>query len=223
MTTLAPASEAKIRVLLVDDHAVVRLGYRMFLEHSDRISVIAEAGTADDAYRAFRENSPDVVVMDISMPGASGIDAMQRILAVDPQANVLIFTMHSNAVFARQALANGAIGFVTKDSSPELLVNAVLSAAKGQRTISTRIAEDLAFSVARPDKSRFEALSPRQFEVCRLLVSGYGINDIAEQLKISPKTVANQLSIARTKLEVDSDVALFRLAVSAGLVSANLQ
>lgn len=210
-------------MLLVDDHAVVRLGYRMFLEHSDQISVVAETGTADDAYRAFRECSPDVVVMDISMPGASGIDAMQRILAVDEQARVLIFTMHANAVFARQALANGAIGFVTKDSSPELLVNAVLSAAKGQRTISTRIAEDLAFSVARPDKSRFEALSPRQFEVCRLLVSGYGINEIAEQLKISQKTAANQLSLARAKLEVDSDVALFRLAIAAGVVSADPQ
>jgi two-component system, NarL family, invasion response regulator UvrY len=216
-------SQAKIRVLLADDHAVVRLGYRLFLEHTDQISVVAEADSADNAYQAFRESAPDVVVMDISMPGSSGIDAMRRILAIDAQARVLIFTMHAHAVFARQALSHGAIGFITKDSSPEFLVNAVLNAARGRRTLSTRIAEDLAFSVAQPDKSRLDALSPRQFEICRLFVSGYSINDIAEQMKISPKTVANQLSIARAKLDVDSDVALFRLAISAGLVSVDRQ
>jgi two-component system invasion response regulator UvrY len=214
------ADRQKIRVLLVDDHAVVRSGYRLFLEHSNEISVIAEAATADEAYRAFRDQDPDVVVLDISMPGTGGIEVLRRILAVDAKARVLMFTMHTNPVFARQALSNGAIGFITKDSSPEFLVKAVLSAARGLRIISSKIAEDMAFSAVQPDRKRFDELSPREFEVCRLRVSGYSVNDIALQLKISPKTVANQLSLARAKLGVDCDMALFRLAISAGLVQS---
>jgi DNA-binding NarL/FixJ family response regulator len=216
-------NQEKIRVLLVDDHAVVRSGYRLFLEHTNEISVIAEAATADEAYRAFRDHHPDVVVLDISMPGTGGLEALRRILAVDAKARVLMFTMHTNPIFARQALSNGAIGFITKDSSPEFLVKAVLSAARGLRIISSKIAEDMAFSVVQPDRKRFDELSQREFEVCRLRVSGYSINDIATQLKISPKTVANQLSLARAKLDVDGDIALFRMAISAGLVLVDHQ
>lgn len=208
-----------IRVLLVNDHAVVRSGYRLFLEHTNEIRVVAEAATADEAYRAFREHAPDVVVMDIAMPGSGGIEALRRILAADSQARVLMFTMHANPTFASQALSNGAIGFVTKDSSPEFLVRAVVSASSGRRVLSPKIAEDLAFSVAQPEHNRFAELSPREFEICRLRVSGYSVNDIAVQLKLSPKTVANHLSLARAKLNVNCDIELFRLAIAAGVVS----
>jgi len=212
-------SPTPIRVLLVDDHAVVRSGYRLFLEHTREIRVVAEAATADEAYRAWREHNPDVVVMDIAMPGSGGIEAMRRILAADPQARVLMFTMHANPTFATQALSNGAIGFITKDSSPEFLVRAVISAASGKRVLSPKIAEELAFSVTQPERSRFAELTPREFEICRLRVNGYNVNDISAQLKLSPKTVANHLSLARAKLEVDCDIALFRLAVAAGVVT----
>lgn len=212
-----------IRVLLVDDHAVVRSGYRLFLEHTSEIRVVAEAATADEAYRAFREHEPDVVVMDIALPGTGGIEAMRRILAVHPQARVLMFTMHANPTFASQALGNGAIGFITKDSSPEFLVRAVLSAAVGKRVLSPGIAEELAFSVVQPEHNRFAELSPREFEICRLRVNGHSVADIAARLKLSPKTVANHLSLARAKLEVDCDIALFRLAVAAGVASVEMR
>lgn len=210
-----------IRVLLVDDHAVVRSGYRLFLEHTNEIRVVAEAATADEAYRAFRVHEPDVVVMDIALPGTGGIEAMRRILAANPQARVLMFTMHANPTFASQSLGNGAIGFITKDSSPEFLVHAVLRAAVGKRVLSPKIAEELAFSVVQPEHSRFAELSPREFEICRLRVNGHSVSDIAAGLKLSPKTVANHLSLARAKLEVDCDIALFRLAVAAGVTSVD--
>ncbi|MGE0386459.1 MAG: response regulator [Gammaproteobacteria bacterium] len=211
-------SAAPIRVLLVDDHAVVRSGYRLYLEETREITVVAEAATADEAYRAYREHGPDVVVMDVAMPGSGGIEALRRIVAANPQARVLMFTMHDNPTFASQALRSGAIGFVTKDSPPDFLVRAVISAARGRRVLSPKVAEDMAFSVAQPEQNRFAELSPREFEICRLRASGYGFADIAAHLKLSPKTIANHLSLARAKLDVDSDIELFRLAVQAGIV-----
>ena len=207
-----------IRVLLVDDHAVVRAGYRRFLEHNRAMEVVGEAGTSDEAYQLFRLMKPDVVVMDISLPGASGIEATRRMLALDNRARVLIFSMHAQPAFARQALEAGAIGFLTKDTEPEALVQAVLGAAQGRRTLSPRVAEQLALDNVMPDEKRLDVLTPREFEICRLLLAGMSVEEIADALKLSPKTISNRMSEIRQKLDVRSDVELVRLATAAGLV-----
>jgi DNA-binding NarL/FixJ family response regulator len=211
-------STRPIRVLLVDDHAVVRAGYRRFLEHNRAMEVVGEASTSDEAYRLYRELRPDVVVMDISLPGASGIEATRRIVALESRARVLIFSMHAQPAFARQALEAGATGFLTKDTEPEALVQAVYAAANGRRTLSPRVAELLALDNVRPGERRLDALTPREFEVCRLLLAALSIDEIADELNLSPKTIANRLSEIRQKLDVRSDVDLVRLATGAGLV-----
>lgn len=207
-----------LRVMLVDDHSVVRAGYRRFLEHSQEIEVVAEAYNADEAYLLFKQHLPDVVVMDISLPGASGIEVMRRILALDKRARILMFTMHAQPAFARQAMEAGAIGFLTKDSEPEVLIAAVRAAALGRRSLSPGIAKQLALSNLAPESRRLESLSPREFEACRLLLSGMTVDEIASELNLSPKTVSNRLSEVRQKLAVRSDVELVRLASSIGLV-----
>jgi DNA-binding NarL/FixJ family response regulator len=212
------APNTPIRVLLVDDHAVVRAGYRRFLEHNRMMEVVGEAGSSDEAYQLFRLMKPDVVVMDISLPGASGIEATRRMLALDGRARVLMFSMHAQPAFARQALEAGAIGFLTKDTEPEALVQAVIAAAQGRRTLSPRVAEQLALDNVMPDEKRLDVLTPREFEICRLLLAGMTVDEIADALKLSPKTISNRMSEIRQKLDVRSDVELVRLATAAGLV-----
>lgn len=206
------------RILLVDDHAVVRTGYRALLEMNEALLVAAEAGTADEAYAAYRKHAPDVVVMDIMLPGSSGIEATRRIVAFDEQAKVLMFTMCSHPTVVQQALDAGALGVLTKDSPAEQLVDAVQSVARGKRVLSRQVAESVAFSHYLPESKLFGYLTPREFEMCRLLVSGHSIDAIAEQLNLSPKTVANKLSTARRKLDVSSDIELVKLASEVGLV-----
>lgn len=206
------------RILLVDDHAVVRTGYRALLEMNESLAVVAEAGTADEAYAAYRKHAPDVVVMDIMLPGSSGIEATRRIVAFDAHARVLVFTMCTHPSVVQQALDVGALGVLTKDSPPELLVNGVRSVARGKRVLSRQIAESVAFSHYVPESKLFAFLTPREFEMCRLLVSGHSLEQIAECLNLSPKTVANKLSTARRKLGVGSDIELVKLASEVGLV-----
>jgi two-component system, NarL family, invasion response regulator UvrY len=206
------------RILLVDDHEVVRTGYRTLLEMNEALAVVAEAGSADDAYAAYRKHRPDVVVMDIMLPGSSGIEATRRIVAFDEQARVLMFTMCSHPTVVQQALDAGAMGVLTKDSPADALVDGVQSIARGKRVLSRLVAESVAFSHYLPESKLFGYLTPREFEMCRLLVSGHSIERIAEQLNLSPKTVANKLSTARRKLDVNSDIELVKLASEVGLV-----
>jgi DNA-binding NarL/FixJ family response regulator len=206
------------RILLVDDHAVVRTGYRALLEMNPSLVVAAEAATADEAYAAYRKHAPDVVVMDIMLPGSSGIEATRRIVTFDARARILMFTMCTHPSVVQQALEAGALGVLTKDSSPDLLVEGVCSIARGKRVLSRHIAESVAFSNYVPESKLFGYLTPREFEMCRLLVSGHSLDQIAEYLNLSPKTVANKLSTARRKLGVTSDIELVKLASEVGLV-----
>jgi len=139
-------------------------------------------------------------------------------LALDGRARVLMFSMHAQPAFARQALEAGAIGFLTKDTEPDALVQAVLAAAQGRRTLSPRVAEQLALDNVMPDEKRLDVLTPREFEICRLLLAGMTVEEIADALKLSPKTISNRMSEIRQKLDVRSDVELVRLATAAGLV-----
>ena len=209
---------AKISVFLVDDHSVVREGYRRLLERSTGIRVIGEAANATDAYSEFQRLNPDVVVMDISLAGASGIEAMRHMLARDARAKVLMFSMHEEPIFASRAFQAGALGYVTKASAPEVLVEAVRSVAQGKRYLSQDMAQAIAVQSVAGGEAGLDALSNREFEVMRLLVAGDTLATIAEKLQLSYKTVANHQSLIRQKLGVETHAQLIRMAQRQGVL-----
>jgi DNA-binding NarL/FixJ family response regulator len=209
---------AQVRVLLADDHAVVREGYRRLLERTPDIKVVAETGTGEEAYRLFCELAPDVVVMDINLPGMSGVEATRRVVTREPQARVLIFSMHEDAMFASRALQAGARGYVTKASAPDVLVDAVRAVAAGKAYISQDVAQQLALQALPGQRLPLNHLSPREFEVFRLLAEGRAVAEIAQVMCLSQKTIANYQSSIRQKLELTNAAQVVRLAMSYGLV-----
>jgi two-component system invasion response regulator UvrY len=208
----------QIRVLLADDHAVVRQGYRSLLQGQADMNVVAEAQDGDGAYRLFRAFMPDVVVMDLSMQTSGGLEAMARIRQVSPKTGMLVFTMHLNATFAVQAFRAGACGYVTKSSPPQMLIQAVRDVFAGRPALSPDIAAELAYERAGSEPSLLQQLSPREFEVLRLRMDLHSIDEISESLHISPKTVANLYYQLKAKLGAPSDIELVHLALRAGLV-----
>lgn len=210
-------TDAAVSVLLVDDHAVVREGYKRLLERRGDISVIGEAASANEAYEKFCKLSPQIVVMDIALPGVSGIEAMRRMLARQPETRVLMFSMYEDAIFANRALRAGASGYVTKASAPHVLVEAVHAIARGRRYISAEIAQKLALRNVAADAAANDGLSAREFEVLRLLVQGMSVREIAQSMGLNPKTVANHQSSIKQKLGADNAVQLLRIAESLGL------
>jgi DNA-binding NarL/FixJ family response regulator len=212
------SQEGAVTVLLVDDHAVVREGYRRLLENSPSIRVVGEAADAQSAYLAWQEHRPQVTVMDISLPGASGIEALRRIRSRDPDARVLMFSMYEDAVFAARALQAGARGYVTKAAAPQVLVEAVLAIAAGKPYIVAPVAQELALRSLSPSGDAAEALSPREFEVLRMLVDGKPVGEIARSLGLTAKTVANHQSALRQKLGAGTAVQLLQAAARLGLV-----
>jgi DNA-binding NarL/FixJ family response regulator len=208
-----------IRIVLVDDHAVVREGYRTLLQKHDDLQVVGEAADAALAYQFYKDLRPDVVVMDISMPGRGGIDAIIWLRQFDPDAKVLIFTMHSGAIHALQAFRAGARGYITKSSTPELLISAVRDVEKGRIAICPEISETLALDRIACDRSGLVDLSPREFEVLRMLLDARSSDEIAASLNVSRKTVGNYHYIIKTKLGVSSDIELLHFALRNGLVA----
>jgi DNA-binding NarL/FixJ family response regulator len=207
-----------IRVLLVDDHAVVREGYRTLLAKHADIAIVGEAADAASAYRCYKETRPDIVIMDISMPGRGGIDAIEHIRRFDAQARVLVFTMHGGSVYALQAFRAGARGYVTKSSPPELLVSAVRDVAAGRVAICPEISEVLALDRVQEEKTGLEGLSPREFEIFRMLLDARSTDEIAAALNVSRKTVANYHYSIKSKLGVASDIELLHFGLRQGMV-----
>jgi two-component system, NarL family, invasion response regulator UvrY len=206
-------------VMLVDDHAVVREGYRSVLQKQPGLQVVAEAADGAEAYRLFKEVKPDLVIMDLAMPGIGGIEAIRRIRQWDRNAQILVFTMHQNAAFAVQAIRAGARGYVTKTSPPETLVQAAMDVLAGRIAISPDIDHELALSRLSGEIVAADVLSPREFEVLRMLLAERTSDEIADTLHISPKTVANLHYLIKTKLGVGSDIELVRLALRQGILS----
>ncbi len=206
-----------IRILLADDHAVVRSGYRRLLDAEPDMVVVAEAANAVQAYAAVVADPPDVMVLDLNLGDGSGLAVMPRVLARAPQVKVLVFTMYASAAHATQALRAGAAGYLTKASDPGQMIDAVRSVAAGRQVIAPDVAQAMARELV-DDRSAFNRLTPREFEVVRLLVRGDSTAAIAEQLHLSQKTVFNYLSMIRQKLQVDSDFQLMHLAIRHGLV-----
>jgi DNA-binding NarL/FixJ family response regulator len=207
-----------IRVLLVDDHAVVREGYRRLIEMHQGIEVVAEADDAVSGYQAFKSCNPDVVVVDISMPGRGGIDLVRQMRQRKSDARILIFTMHASATYAQQAFRAGARGYVTKSSPPDVLVTAIRSVFAGRPALCAEISEVIATSKLVGEVSAVDELSPREFEILRMLLDAKSTDEIASAFNLSPKTVANYHYEIKSKLGVRSDIELVYLCMRQGLV-----
>jgi two-component system invasion response regulator UvrY len=210
-----------IRILLVDDHAVVRTGFRLLLQSLAEVEIVAEADSGEAACQRYLELTPDVVVMDLAMPGMGGLEALRRIRARDPQAKVLALSAHDDPVHARRALKEGALGFLSKRSAPEALVEAVTTVNAGRRYIDIRLAQMLALAeidgAARPP---IERLSEREFEVFIRLARGATVQKIAEDLNLSASTVGTHLYNIKQKLEVTNQSELTLLAIRHGIIEA---
>lgn len=205
-----------IKVLLVDDHAIVREGYRRLLEGEPSIQVVAGASNAAQAYERALALAPDVIVMDIALPGTSGIEATRRLLKDQPQLRVLMFSMYDDAIYASRALEAGALGYLSKASAPDVLVQAIYALSRGKCYISADVAANLHLA-KQPGESELKALTPREFEVLRLLAQGETVRRISERLGLSEKTIANHQSAIRDKLGARNSAQLARLAVQMGL------
>jgi DNA-binding NarL/FixJ family response regulator len=205
-------------VLLVDDHAVVREGYRRLLERHPDLKVVGEAGAAAEALEQDARLKPDVVVLDIALPGLSGVEVLRRLLARRPDARVLIFSMHHDRVYATQALKAGARGFLSKSSAPDLLVMAVRAVAGGAQFLSPDVEQ--ALSASKDGPALLDSLSPRELEILQLLSQGMDIAAISEKLGLSPKTAANHQSAIRQKLGVSNALQLVLVARQAGLIGS---
>lgn len=209
-------------VLLVDDHPVVREGYRRLLEARLACRVVAEADDAAGAYEAYRRSAPDVVVMDLSLPGAGGLEAVRHIRQWDRAARILVFTMHCGASYALKAFEAGASGYVTKSSDASELVRSVAAVAAGGRAISDDIAREIAAECCAGRRSPLEELTPREAEILRLVASGLTTGEIAAELSLSAKTVQNYHYAIKAKLGARTDAHLVWIALAAGLVRCGL-
>jgi two-component system invasion response regulator UvrY len=213
-------SDKKITVLLVDDHELVRAGFRRLLEDDDNLVVIAEAGSGEQAVQDYTKYHPDVVVMDISMPGIGGIGAIERIIARSPEARILVLSVHEDNVFTSRALQAGAKGFIPKRSAPEEMIKAVEQVAQGKIFIAPEIAQLIALQKVTGSESIIDALSQREFEVFSLLAEGKNVNEIADILNLSPKTVGTHYTNIKQKLNVSNSAELARLAIRSGILEA---
>jgi len=210
-----------IRILLADDHAVVRTGFRLLLQSSPEVTVVGEAESGEAACQRYVELSPDVVIMDIAMPGMGGIEALRRIRAHDAQARVLALSAHDDPMHARRALREGALGFLSKRSAPEALLEAVAAVGAGRRYIDSRVAQKLALEdIEGTDSSPIKRLSEREFDVFIRLARGASVQRIADDLRLSASTVGTHLYNVKQKLGVSNQSELTLLAIRHGLIEA---
>ncbi len=208
----------KTRLLLVDDHAVVREGYRRLLESRPDLTIVGEAATAREAFDQYRLLAPDVLVLDLGLPDMGGVELIRRLVQRDAGVRILVFTMHREPIFATQSLRAGALGYVTKSSPPDVLVGAVYQVAARRQVISPDIAPELALALLDRSSEPLAELSPREFEILRLLLDGCSSDDIGTRLSITAKTVQNCHYQIKAKLGVRSDIELTRVALKLGLI-----
>lgn len=210
-----------IRVLLVDDHAVVRMGYKALLSLSDRIGEVWEADRGETACQLYTQVQPEVVVMDLSMPGLGGYETIRRLLFRDPNCKILVFSFHQEAIFVARALKAGAKGYITKNNAPETLIAAVCAIAEGGHFIDSLLAQQLAVIMAaeQDESARINALSPREFDIFCLLAAGSTTREAAMKLCLSYKTVCNHTTSLKEKLGVRTLAELTLLAGRQGIVN----
>ncbi len=208
----------KTTIVLVDDHAVVRAGVRRLLEQEPLFEVIGEAENGEKAYQIFGELKPDVMVMDLSMPGMGGLEAIRRILMRYEKAKILVLSMHEDLSFANQALKLGAKGYLIKNTLADDLVKSIETVSNGEVFLGAEIAKKMAIQSISGDKDPIHELSAREFEIFRLLAEGLDIDAIASTLNISSKTVSNYQTMIKQKLDINSPVELIRYAIKTGVI-----
>ena len=184
---------SNLNVLLVDDHSVVRMGFKMLIDSEKDMQVIAEAETGEDGIIKFQEIKPDVIVMDITMPGIGGLEAIERIIAKDKNAKILVLSAHEDSVHPKRVLSAGAIGYLTKRSAAEELINAIRTVGSGKKYIESSVAQQLAITQLSGENDPTEVLSDREFEVFISLAKGKSTNEIADTMCLSPRTVGTHL------------------------------
>ena len=207
-----------MKVMLVDDHAVVRTGFRLLLQAYADIEVMAEADSGEAACQMYESVAPDVVVMDIAMAGMGGIEAIKRLVAKDAKARILALSAHEDTSHPRRALQAGALGYLSKRSAPEVLIDALRAIAKGQRYLDAQIAQRMAVQDIHGDKGPMDKLSPREFEVFLQLARGQSVAQISETLTLSSSTIGTHLYNNKQKLGLGNQAEMTLLAVRHGLI-----
>jgi two-component system invasion response regulator UvrY len=209
---------SQINVMLVDDHAVVRMGFKMLLESDTDIKVVAEAESGEQAITRYMEHKPNVVVMDITMPGIGGLEAIERILAKDSNARILVLSAHEDSVHPKRVLNAGAMGYLTKRSAAEELIKAIRTVATGKKYLEASVAQQMAIQQLSGDQNPVDVLSAREFEVFMALAKGKTTNEIAETLFLSPRTVGTHLYNIKQKLNANNSAEIALIAMRSGLI-----
>ena len=205
--------------MLVDDHAVVRMGFRLLLDAAPDMRVVAEADSGEEAMRRLDEARPEVVVMDISMPGIGGLEAVRRILAKEPGARILVLSAHEDAMHARRTLKAGAAGYLTKRSAAEALIQAIREVCQGKTFLEPQIARELALRQVAGAAEPLDTLSEKEFKVFLALAGGQSVQDIAAVMSLSPSTVGTHLYNIKQKLGASNSAELALIAMRAGLLT----
>ena len=207
-----------ISIMLVDDHAVVRMGFKLLLEGAQEISVVAEAESGEEAVRTFQAHNPDVLVMDISMPGIGGLEAIDRILAKVADQKILVLSGHEDVMHARRVLKAGAVGYLTKRSAADALIDAVKTVYRGKTYLEPQIAQELAVEQLSGNKDPVDSLSEKEFKVFISLAKGQSVQDIAEVMCLSPRTIGTHLYNIKQKLGASNSAELAIIAMRSGLI-----
>ena len=207
-----------MKIVLIDDHAVVREGYRALISRQADMQVIAEYTDAGTAYPELKTLHADIIVTDISMPGLSAIELIERLKQRDHGAKVLVFTMHTSVSFAKKAFAAGANAYVSKASEPQALLHGLREVFAGKQYLSADMAQQLALEQIESSEQVLDALSVREFEILRLLIDGRDVNTIAKSLNLSAKTVRNVHYNVKKKLDVKDDIELMRRAIQLKII-----
>ena len=209
---------SQIKILLVDDHAVVRMGFKMLIEAETDIKVIGEAESGEAAVKLFQELKPDIIVMDITMPGIGGLEAIDRIMAKDKNTKILVLSAHEDSVHPKRVLNAGAMGYLTKRSAAEELIKAIKSIHQGKRYLEPNIAQQMAITQLSGETNPVEILSDREFEVFMALAKGKSTNDIADTICLSPRTVGTHLYNIKQKLNANNSAEIALIAIRCGLI-----
>ena len=209
---------SQINVMLVDDHAVVRMGFKMLLETASDIKVIAEAENGEQGVKGYMEHKPDVVLMDITMPGIGGLEAIERIMAKDNHAKILVLSAHEDSVHPKRVLNAGAMGYLTKRSAAEELIKAIRTVASGKKYLEASVAQQMAIQQISGETNPVDVLSEREFEVFMSLAKGRTTNEIADTLCLSPRTVGTHLYNIKQKLSANNSAEIALIAMRSGLI-----
>jgi DNA-binding NarL/FixJ family response regulator len=209
-----------IRVIIVDDHTIVRKGVKQLLEDTDDIRIEGEAANASQMFRELEVASYDVILLDIALPGRSGVEALKQLKEIYPSIPVLILSMYPEEQYALRVMKAGASGYLTKENDPEEMVNAIRHASKGKKYISTSLAETLAnHFYEHNEKPEYKNLSDREFEVLQHIASGRPLTEIADQLSLSVKTISTYRSRVLKKLGLKNNSDIVKYAMNHGLLN----